>query len=277
MATDRGQIERNHIRYFIRYLQTEARTPLKDKPLSPATVQAYVRSLKSFFSWLEREDYVNHNPVAKIRLRRAPTKVIDTFTPQQIASLVDAYRGSNGPGCRNVSILLLLLNSGLKVSELADIDLEEVHLAEGHIKIRRAKGGKERMVPIGSLVQRSLWKYVDNFRPPTLTRSLTRLFLSASGLPLTKNGIQQMVTRLGKRASISGVRCAPHTFGHTLANNHVLNGGDIFSLQKILGHSSLAWVRMYLNLSATDIERQHQRFSPLCSPKNLKKDHLVCQ
>lgn len=158
MATDRGQIERNHIRYFIRYLQTEARTPRKDKPVSPATVQAYVRSLKSFFSWLEQGDYVNNNPVAKIRLRRAPTKVIDTFTPQQIASLVDAYRGSNGPGCRNVSILLLLLNSGLKVSELADIDLEEVHLAEGYIKIRRAKGGKERMVPIGSLVQRSLWK-----------------------------------------------------------------------------------------------------------------------
>ena len=66
MATNLGQVETNHIRYFIRYLQAEARTPRKEKPLSPATVQGYVRSLKSFFSWLEREDYVNNNAMAKM-------------------------------------------------------------------------------------------------------------------------------------------------------------------------------------------------------------------
>ena len=118
-------------------------------------------------------------------------------------------------------------------------------------------------MPIGSLVQKMLWKYLHCYRPRPLTDKVTRLFLSDSGLSLTKSGIQQMLRRLGKQASIRGVRCSPHTFRHTFAKNYLLNGGDIFSLQKILGHSSLASVRVYLNLFATDIKILHRRFSPV--------------
>jgi integrase/recombinase XerD len=89
------------------------------------------------------------------------------------------------------------------------------------------------------------------------------LFLSERGLPLTESGIQQMLRRYSRKAGISGVRCSPHTFRHTFAKNYLLNGGDVFSLQKILGHSSLASVRTYLNLFANDIKTQHQRFSPV--------------
>ena len=83
------------------------------------------------------------------------------------------------------------------------------------------------------------------------------LFLTENGLALTMSGVQQMLRRFGKQAGISGVRCSPQTLRHTFAKNYLLNGGDIFSLQKILGHSSLASVRMYLNLFAVDIKRQH--------------------
>ena len=119
------------------------------------------------------------------------------------------------------------------------------------------------MVPIGSLVQRSLWKYLNCHRPKPLTETVTRLFLNDNGLPLTKNGIQQMLRRAGRRAGIQGVRCSPHTLRHSFAKHYLLNGGDIYSLQKILGHSSLASVRIYLNLFAADIKKQHQRFSPV--------------
>jgi integrase/recombinase XerD len=160
-------------------------------------------------------------------------------------------------------MLLLMLDSGIRVSEAVNIDLGHINLAEGYIKISGAKGGKERIVPIGSLVQRTLWKYMNNSRCQPLTEKVTRLFLSQKGLPLTRNGIQQMVRRCGSRAGLTGVRCSPHTFRHTFAKNYLLNGGDIFSLQKILGHSSLASVRLYVNLFAGDIKRQHQRFSPV--------------
>ena len=146
---------------------------------------------------------------------------------------------------------------------MVSIDLNDVNLTEGYIKIRHAKGGRERLVPIGSLVQKSLWKYINGCRPKPLTQKVTRLFLSNHGMPLTRSGIQQMIRRYGKRANIDGVRCSPHTFRHSFSKHYLLNGGDIFSLQRILGHSSLASVRNYLNLFAVDIKRQHQRFSPV--------------
>ena len=263
MPTNSGLPDKNHIRAFIRYLQTEARIPRTDRSLSPATVQGYVRTLKSFFSWLEREGYVTANPMTGIPIPKAPTKVINTFTTEQITRLTEVCHASNGSGYRNLSILLLMLDSGIRVSELVNIDLGDVDLAAGHIRITGAKGGTERIVPIGSLVQKSLWKYMNCFRPRPLTQAVTKLFLSDKGLPLTRNGIQQMLTRYGRRAGLTGVRCSPHTFRHSFAKNYLLNGGDIFSLQKILGHSSLASVRMYLNLFATDIKKQHQRFSPV--------------
>ena len=106
-----------------------------------------------------------------------------------------------------------------------------------------------------------------------MVAQVTSLFLSDRGLPLTKSGIQQIIRRYGKKAGISGVRCSPHTFRHSFAKNYLLNGGDIFSLQKILGHSSLASVRVYLNLFAADVKKQHMRFSPV---DNLAQTSNFC-
>ena len=256
-------IDRSHIRAFVRYLQVEARIPRSGKPLSQATIQGYVRTLKSFFSWATREEYLDANLMTRIPIPKATVKLINTLSQEQIARLLTVCQASTSPGYRNLTIILLLLDTGIRVSKLVSIDLNDLNLSEGYIKIRRAKGNKERLVPIGSLVQRTLWKYVNHHRPQPITDRLTKLFLSQDGLPLTKSGVQQMLRRCGKRAGITGVRCSPHTFRHTFAKNYLLNGGDIFSLQKILGHSSLGSVRLYLNLFAGDVKRQHQRFSPV--------------
>jgi integrase/recombinase XerD len=261
--TDVNCLNKSHIREFIRYLQVEAKAPHTGTPLSPATIQGYIRTLKAFFSWAIREEFLSSNPMAVIAMPKSLTKIINTFTDEQVAKLADACLGSSGNGHRNLTILLLLLDSGLRVSELVHIGLDDVNLTEGQIIIRQAKGKKERIVPIGSIVQKSLWKYINLHRSKPLTDNVTRLFLSENGLPLTKSGIQQMMRRLARRAGITRVRCSPHTFRHSFAKRYLLNGGDIFSLQRILGHSSLASVRLYLNLFACDVKRQHQRFSPV--------------
>ncbi len=263
MPTDVTQIDRGHIRAFIRYLQTEARCPRSDKPLSQATVQGYVRTLKAFFSWLMREEYLANNPMAGIPVPKASTKIINTFTDDQIAQLAQGWHSSNGNNSRNLAILLLMLDSGLRVSEVTGISLDDVDLEAGQIRITRAKGGNERIVPIGSVVRRALWKYINHHRSRPLTDNVTGLFLNERGLPLTRNGVQQMLRRQASREGITGVRVSPHSCRHTFAKNYLLNGGDIFSLQRILGHSSLASVRIYLNLFATDIKKQHQRYSPI--------------
>ena len=261
--TNISYLDKTHIREFIRYLQVEARVPHTGTPLSTATIQAYVRVLKAFFSWATREEYLKSNPMAVIPMPKSATKIIGTFTDEQMAKLTDVCLRSTVNGHRNLTILLLFLDSGLRVSELVGIELDDVNLPEGHIIIRQGKGQKERVIPVGSIVQKSLWKYINLYRPKPLTDNIARLFLSNNGLPLTRNGIQQMMRRLASRAGITGVRCSPHTFRHTFSKRYLTNGGDIFSLQRILGHSSLASVRIYLNLFACDIKKQHQRFSPV--------------
>lgn len=260
---DVSLITKNHIREFVRYLQIEARTPHGNKSLAPATIQGYVRTLKAFFSWVIREDYLDLNPMLKIPTPKATIKIINTFSDEQISLLCNLCSTSNGTGYRDLSIFLLLLDSGLRVSELINLDLDDLVLSDGYLRVRHGKGNKERVVPIGSVVQKTLWKYINYHRPKPLTNRVVRLFLSEYRLPLTKSGVQQMLRRYGKRAGITGVRCSPHTFRHTFAKNYLLNGGDIFSLQRILGHSSLASVRIYINLFASDIKAQHRRFSPV--------------
>jgi integrase/recombinase XerD len=260
--TDIGMLGKHHIKAFILYLQTEVKTPFRNQPLATASIQGYVRTLKAFFAWATREDYIQANPMEKIPVPKSQSKVINTFSQEQIVKLSSACQdGTNAS--RDLAMVLLMLDCGLRVSELVSINMEDVNLPEGYVKISAGKGNKERMTPIGSFVQKMVWKYLNHSRPKPVTEKITRLFLSDDGLPLTRNGAQQMLRRCGRRAGISGVRCSPHTFRHTFAKNYLMNGGDIFSLQKILGHSSLASVKMYLNLFAIDLKTQHRRFSPV--------------
>jgi len=256
-------INQRHVRLFINYLQTQVKTPFKNTPLSPASIQGYVRTLKAFFSWATREEYIKTNPMEKVPVPKAVAKIVNTFSDEQIIKLTCLCNSNNGSGYRNFTIILILLDAGLRISELVGIELDDVNLADGYLKIRLGKGKRERLVPIGSIVQKALWRYINRYRTRPLTGKITRLFLNDRGLPLTRNGVQQMLRRYGKRAGITGVRCSPHTFRHTFAKKYLLNGGDIFSLQNILGHSSLASVRIYLNLFSIDIKKKHLCFSPV--------------
>jgi site-specific recombinase XerD len=130
-----------------------------------------------------------------IPMPKSATKIINTFTDEQVAKLTNACLRSNGNGHRNLTILLLFLDSGLRVSELVNIDLDDLNLTEGNIIIRQAKGNRQRIVPIGSIVQKSLWKYINLHRPKPLTDKITKLFLSDSGLPLTKSGVNREFTK----------------------------------------------------------------------------------
>ncbi|MFC2073091.1 tyrosine-type recombinase/integrase [Chloroflexota bacterium] len=110
-----AELNRNHIRSFILYLQQEAKTPRTKRPLSPSTVQGYTRTLKVFFGWLLREEYIDSNPMTRIPLPRSSTKLISTFSAEQIDRLVSLCHASNGSGFRNLTIILLLLDAGISL------------------------------------------------------------------------------------------------------------------------------------------------------------------
>lgn len=256
------------VRRFIHHLQSEV-VRWEDKPdvndtgrLSPFSVQGYVRTIKAFWSWLLEEGYIKENPIARLKLPRVPRKVIATFTLEQIQALINNLDRKTPTGFRNYTIIILFLDSGIRLTELTNLEIEDIDFGKSSMLIR-GKGNKERTVPFGIQVRRAMWRYARNYRAESVSPKAEHIFLSGSGFPLRPRSVQLMITRIGKRAGITGVRCSPHTLRHTFARMYLMEGGDIFTLQKILGHNSLEMVKTYLNLVSSDVSKQHRRFSPI--------------
>jgi integrase/recombinase XerC/integrase/recombinase XerD len=155
---------------------------------------------------------------------------------------------------------MILLDSGLRIGELINLKMEDIHMDEGYLKVM-GKGRRERIVPIGNNAQKVLQRYLFRFRPKPINPVTNNVFLSQSSKPLTGNSMKLMFTRLAKRSGVC--RLHAHLCRHTFATRFLINGGDVFSLQQILGHSTLAMVSHYVNLASSHVVIQHQRYSPL--------------
>jgi len=276
-STEITEIDAHCLREFLLYLRsTKAyeRHPFikpQDKGLSGHTINGYMRAIRAFWSWLVREEYIFKNPFTKVKIPKAPKKVIPTFTEKQIQRLLGAIPQSKPLGFRNWTMILTLLDTGLRAHELTSLAIPKVDFKNGLVSVI-GKGNKERIIPIGSKVQKAMWKYVQRYRPNPTIIKIENLFLSRGGEPLTVNGLETVIENYGKVAGIEGVRCSPHTLRHTFAISYLRNGGDVFSLQRILGHSSLEVVKLYVNLAEADVKAVHRRCSPADNISLFKKN-----
>jgi integrase/recombinase XerD len=200
--------------------------------------------------------------MTSLKLPKTPRKVISTFSQEQIQKILGAVDTKSSHGFRNYTMILLLLDTGIRLSELIKLQMNDIDFLQSFILVK-GKGNKERVVPFGSQVRRTLRRYVMHLRLEPDSPVIDEVFLTEYGLPLTPRAFQSMLLRLSKKAKMPGVRLNPHRFRHTFATQYLMQGGDIFSLQKILGHSSLEVVRMYVNLITSDILQQHRKFSPV--------------
>ena len=266
-STDVSEIGANELRRFSACLRERPRfahhpfTKPQTGQLSGHTINGYMRALRAFWSWLEREEFIQENPFARLKIPRAPRKVIPTFSEEQLRQIFNAVDVASPTGYRDYTVMLTLLDTGIRCSELTGLRLDDVNLDSRLLKVW-GKGSKERLVPIGAKVQKAIWKYLNSYRPEPATPRYNHIFLTRDGRPLTKDRLESIVQRYGMKAGITGVRVSPHTFRHTMAVTFLRNGGDVFSLQRILGHSQLEVLRGYVNLAQSDISRVHQRNSP---------------
>ena len=233
-----------HIRGFLWYLASESNRWGSDnaasrKPACQSTVNHYYRVLNTFFGWLAKEGFITNNPVAHLKKPKVEHKVVQALSPAEIVRLLDACSGKSVLDVRNKAILCVLLDTGLRVSELANLKLEDVDTKTGAILVRHGKGSKQRIVRIGSKAQKALWRYVTIYR-----RSDTdALFLKRSGEPLDAVGFKILIRRLSNKAS---VKIYAHKLRHTFAISYLRNGGDVFILQHLLGHATLQMTQYYL-------------------------------
>jgi len=262
-----GDMDINTVRLYILYLQDEhvkykehPYTPSDGARLSDYSIQGHVRSLRAFSSWLQREGYLQENVLARLKVPKAFKQEIKPLTPEEIGRLLSCLSINTATGSKQYAIICLMLDAGPRTSEVTDLDMPNVDLYQGHLMVR-GKGNKQRLIPIGSKAQKYLQRYIYHFRPDPLYPDQDKVFLTSDGRPLTPNALKLMFTRLKQRSSIP--RLHAHLLRHTFATYYLRNGGDLLSLQKILGHTSLEMVRVYSHLAESDIRAKHRQFSPM--------------
>ena len=190
------------------------------------------------------------------------------FTSEEVQRLLTAARASNYPR-RDEAICIFLLDTGVRVSEMCNIRLDDIDWDTRKVTVL-GKGQKERAVYFGHQTRRTLWNYLSedsrNPRAREKPKGTSPLFVSEvgirSGEPFTRYGMRRLISRLGKRAGISGKRCSPHTFRHTFAVEFLRAGGNVFTLKELLGHTSLHMTNRYVSFAQADLENQHRQFSP---------------
>lgn len=155
-STRLGELDEMVAREFILYLQEKRRwadnpyLPTTNAKLSAISIQDYVRVLRVFFNWLCKEGYTKENRLAKLRPPKAPTKVVEIVTQEEIARVLGCIDANTAAGARDKAVLILLLDTGLRSSELTNAQLKDVNVEGGYLKVM-GKGGKERIVPFGAL------------------------------------------------------------------------------------------------------------------------------
>ena len=231
----------------------------RDRPLAPASLAGRVRTLRAFGSWVTREYELAEDPLRRLPIPRVPQLLVPSLREADLRELLRATDTSREAE-RDRAIVLLLLDTGLRLAEAAGLRIRDVDLVEGRATVM-GKGARQRMVPIGRRTRQALRRTLaalGDLRPDA------PLFVTADGEPLSPHGFQQVFRRLRGRVSLS-VRCSPHVLRHTFARSFLRNGGDVFSLQRILGHSprSLQVTRRYLDLDDDDLRAVHRNVSPV--------------
>ncbi len=237
----------------------------QQRGLSPFTIQARVRALKSFSSWLVAEGYTPYNPLINLKLPKVPINLIEPLNDDEVNKLVNVQNSLTAIGSRNIAILVTFLDTGLRINELSTLRSDDAHIEDGYLKVQ-GKGSRERIVPIGSLAQKTIWRYTLHFRPEPQGYVDNYLFLTLDGRQLKTNAIKLLLKRWGKRAGVP--RLHAHLCRHTFATNFLIHKcGDTFRLQQILGHSSLEMSRRYVHYALDHAMIQGHVLSPM--------DHIV--
>jgi integrase/recombinase XerD len=253
----------NHVRAYVLYVQslTPRRTGGEERPFSASTMRGHAKVVKAFFAWCGREGLLAHNsPAARLPRIKMPQYVIQMFSPEQLAALLGACDVGTPLGYRDYAIFLVVVDTGIRVGELLGLTLENVF--DGYLKVF-GKGAKEREVGIGPTSGRALWKYTHLHRRPAQAFE-RHVFLSVRGKPIDKGTVWDAIQRAGQEAGIEGIRLSPHTFRHTFAKSYLANGGDIFSLSRLLGHSDVKTTEVYLkDFRSSDARLHHSEFSPV--------------
>ncbi len=232
--------------------------------LSLETRHRYFREVRCFFNWLVAAGYLGESPFRSLRNVRLPQRIVRPFSLEEVGRLLACCDAAIPAGSRDRAILLTLLDTGVRCSELVQLEMEDLDLAANRLRVLHGKGNKQRVVPFASRCREALLVYLafrgDRPGPLFLATSNGNHALKP-GVALRPNGLKQLLRRLGRQAGLGKVHA--HRFRHTFATWAIERDARELDVQYLLGHSSPDMVRRYASTyNCEQAARRHALFSP---------------
>lgn len=234
------------------------------------TIEGYYRKLKTLYKFLLREGLLTVNPLDSIDRPKVPKRKIQSFNADEIYTMMNYYNTDTFIGLRNYTLLNFLLATGVRRSEFINLTIFDVDLQADIISVI-GKGDKERIIPISKKLKIMLKHYLavreEYLRIDCHNKHCQAFFISRYGDKLKISGANSIFQTLKKNLGLSGKRFSAHIWRHTFAKAFVLNGGDIFSLQELLGHADVETTKVYVNLNMQELRQQNEKYNPLDNKK----------
>ncbi|MDO4326419.1 MAG: site-specific tyrosine recombinase XerD [bacterium] len=253
-----GQVEKvteTSLNSYILYLEKKGK--------AAATISREIASMKAFFRYLFREGRIQEDPSENLKAPRIERKLPDILSVEEVQRLLEQPSGSTPKEIRDKAMLELMYATGLKVSEIIALRVEDVNMAVGFLTCHEGK--KERMVPFGRNAKNSLARYLDGTRNAMIRGEQTDvLFVNCNGRPMSRQGFWKILKYYGRTAQLS-MEITPHTLRHCFAAHLLENGADIHVVQAMLGHAGVASTQMYMALGTnpnTTMRNTYQESHP---------------
>lgn len=254
------KLEGVELRHIEQYLEE-----LTAMDLSVSSIARNVSSIRGFHEFAVVENMAEANPAELVELPKKAKNLPDVLNPEEVAAIIDIPSRESDAGIRNAAILETLYATGMRVSELTNLELDNLIFEIGFIRVV-GKGNKERLVPVGEAAQSALEHYIEVVRPKFQSednpqKAKNRVFLSQRGNPLSRMSIWNIVNDAAERAGIEK-NVYPHIFRHSFATHLLEGGADLRAVQEMLGHASINTTEIYTHVDRSLLHQVHKEFHP---------------
>lgn len=247
-----------HIESFLDFL-------IDHQLLSASSLARNISSIRGFHEFAVVEGITKANPAELIELPKKVHKLPEILNPDEIISILDTIDTSKPSGIRDKAILECLYGTGMRVSELTDLETDRLYFEIGFIRVI-GKGRKERLVPVGEVAQEALEHYIEYTRPlffkvEKADKAKNKVFLNQRGGALTRMSVWNIVQKAANTADIKK-NVYPHIFRHSFATHLLEGGADLRAVQEMLGHSSILTTEIYTHVDRSLLHQVHKQFHP---------------
>lgn len=220
--------------------------PTEDKPITKTSVRSYSIDLRTFFNFLYKNDYIEKNLMRNFHLIKSENKIVIPLFSHEVNQIDSLYNKKTETGLRNLCIIHLMLDGGLRSGEVVNLKINSVNFEDNHLIIYNGKGSKDRVLPLARNLKKLLYEYKIFYKKYS---SNDDYFSSVNGTssPISKNTIASMFARIRKATGIN--RLKPHLLRHTFATSYIIGGGDLETLRIYLGHASYEVTQNYLHIA----------------------------